>query len=789
MTHPSKICPECGTHYHAAATFCQVDGSALIEDHTPADLLVGTRLLDQFDVQEVIGAGGMGTVYRAHQASLGRDVAIKVLHRDLTKNADAVRRFQREARVATSLVHPNLVEVYLFGELPDGSLYLVMELLEGRTLAQALFEDGDFPLARALRIAHAASLGVGAAHKKGIVHRDVKPENIMLVHRDGDPDFVKVLDFGIARLLWDEQSHVTQSGVIFGTARYISPEGASGEPTDARSDVYSLAVLTYQLLTGAPPFDDPSPVALLMKHLRQKPPPLRPRSGGPIPDAVADVVMRGLNKYPDARQDTAQAFASALERAASSLDIAIKPQASRAPAKGPAATLLQTGPLIDAPAPLPSAAPARPNMATRRDGSAMTAIVHPEIQAQPVRSPQQGEAGERPQARAPHAHVRAGVHARQMMPAVDPTAVVLPVAASHPGAAYAPERGHPHTYSGDTMAQIPGLSRPRARAWMPVAAGFLVGLLVVGGYVAWSSGQDGAQQLEEARSLEARAREALAHGAIDSPPGDNVVELTRRLLEQDPAHAGARAIRREAALLLRERAANARAQNDIDAAREAYEQVLTLFPEDAAATEGLRLLARVEEVASAPPMEAGIHAEPETPTQRQSTRLVGVFGPGMRLPADVVPEFNIFRAGRRVGRISASPGVVSGTWVADHTFTQTGTHEVTLEFGVGAQRVMLRQELSVARARRGSSRGGSSSASSASGPVPTTVGATRPLGPPVGSSRPLGPPTTAPLPPPPGSSTPTTTPTPPPATMDDGIDWGVPATPAGMSEPPAPWTG
>src|SRR5690606_10946429 len=136
--------------------------------------------------------------------------------------------------------HPNLVEVYLFGELPDGSLYLVMEYLEGRTLAQALSEDGHFPLARALRIAHAAALGVGAAHKKGIVHRDVKPENIMLVRRDGDPDFVKVLDFGIARLLWDEQSQVTQSGVIFGTARYISPEGASGEPTDARSDVYSL---------------------------------------------------------------------------------------------------------------------------------------------------------------------------------------------------------------------------------------------------------------------------------------------------------------------------------------------------------------------------------------------------------------------------------------------------------------------------------------------------------------------------------------------------------------------
>ena len=280
MSALRKICPACSTPYHAAATFCQLDGTALVEQEMSLDPLVGTRLLEQFDVLEAVGSGGMGTVYRAHQASQRRDVAIKILHRDLAKNQDAVRRFQREARVASSLDHPNLVDVYLFGELPDGSLYLVMEYLEGRTLAQALFEDGPFPLARALRVAHAVALGVGAAHRQGIVHRDVKPENIMLVARDGDPDFVKVLDFGIARLLWDEQSHVTQSGVIFGTARYISPEGASGEATDARSDVYSLAVLTYQLLTGSVPFDDTSPVALLMKHLRQKPPPIDSRPGG-----------------------------------------------------------------------------------------------------------------------------------------------------------------------------------------------------------------------------------------------------------------------------------------------------------------------------------------------------------------------------------------------------------------------------------------------------------------------------------------------------------------------------
>ncbi|MBK6576661.1 MAG: serine/threonine protein kinase [Sandaracinaceae bacterium] len=756
MSQHPKICPECSTPYHAAATFCQLDGSALVEQQVSADPLVGARLLEQFDVHEAIGSGGMGTVYRAHQAALQRDVAIKILHRDLAKNADAVRRFQREARVASSLDHPNLVDVYLFGELPDGSLYLVMEYLEGRTLAQALFEDGHFPLARGLRIAHATAMGVGAAHRQGIVHRDVKPENIMLVKRDGDPDFVKVLDFGIARLLWDEQSHITQSGVIFGTARYISPEGASGEATDARSDVYSLAVLTYQLLSGSVPFDDPSPVALLMKHLRQKPPPLETRPGGAhVPAAIAEVVMRGLNKHPDARHDNAAAFARALESAAAASGVAITAETSRAAQKGSAATLLQTGPLIDAPAPV--AAPmmaARPQMATRRDGSVMPAIAQQELARMAASVASGPPAG--------NGHGAGMGHARQMMPVVE-----LPVL--HPadvGPRVSHDPGPPGGRSYDeSFVGIPGLSSARPRALMPILVGFLVGAMAVG-LLAFGLFQRGeSEAAEHQRSLEERAREALSHGAIDTPPGDNVLELTRRLLEIDPAHAGARSIRREAALLLRERAANARVQNDMPAAREAYEQVLRLFPEDAAATEGLRLLAQVEQVASAPPLSAGIHLDPDDPGQRERVRLVGVFGPGMRLPSDVVPEFTVLRAGRRLDRLPATPGDVSGTWVADYAFAQTGDHEVTLEFGVGAQRVMLRQDVSVGRADRA--------------PRTTTVRPavpTEPTVPPAGTSRPLGPPTT--LPPPPVEPVPTT--------MNDGIDWGVPSEP---SEEPPPWTG
>ena len=223
--------------YGASATFCQRDGEPL-SAQGEVDPLLGTILLNQFRVDQLIGIGGMGAVYRAHQITLGRDVAIKILHSELTGNPDAVRRFHREAKVATQLEHPNLVRVVLFGELPEGKgLYLVMEYLDGKSIADALKQEGALPLPRALHIANQICAGIGVAHEHGIVHRDIKPENIMLIERHQDPDFVKVLDFGIARLLWDEHTVATQSGVIFGTARYISPEGASGEFTDARSDV------------------------------------------------------------------------------------------------------------------------------------------------------------------------------------------------------------------------------------------------------------------------------------------------------------------------------------------------------------------------------------------------------------------------------------------------------------------------------------------------------------------------------------------------------------------------
>jgi serine/threonine-protein kinase len=314
-----KICLRCGSKFGSRAEYCPHDGSQLVTDDDIADPLLGTVLLEQFRVDEQIGTGGMGTVYRAHQTTVGRDVAIKVLRVELARDEQAVLRFEREARLAISLDHPNLVRVFLSGRLGDGRLYIVMELLEGRSLADELDEHGPPSLERALIMTMKLCAGLGAVHAAGIVHRDIKPENVYLVRRGRDNDFVKLVDFGIARVLEAEGlgPKTTQAGRVFGTATYISPEAATGDETDQRSDIYSLGVLTYQLLTGELPFEGNTAGAVLMQHVHQKPPPLQTKGrGAEVPDAVARVVMRSLEKSPDARQQTLGRFLDSLAEAA-----------------------------------------------------------------------------------------------------------------------------------------------------------------------------------------------------------------------------------------------------------------------------------------------------------------------------------------------------------------------------------------------------------------------------------------------------------------------------------------
>jgi serine/threonine-protein kinase len=296
------------------------------------DPYLGREILGHIEIRQLVGIGAMGRVYRAFQRGIDRDVAVKILHRELCSNETLVTRFHREAKVASRLAHPNVVHVLLFGQLPDGAMYIVMEYLAGMSLQSALAAAGGaMPLPRALHVAVQLCDAAGEAHAQGIVHRDLKPENVMLIHRADDPDFVKVLDFGIARLNWAEPSMATAAGLIFGTARYISPEGAQGEQVGPQGDVYSIATMVYQMLSGRTPFEAERALALLVHQIHDAPPSVKdiPRSAY-VPGPVAEAIMRNLSKVPGERAADARAFGralleSALSSGLSAQDILARP--------------------------------------------------------------------------------------------------------------------------------------------------------------------------------------------------------------------------------------------------------------------------------------------------------------------------------------------------------------------------------------------------------------------------------------------------------------------------------
>src|SRR3954469_10532148 len=282
------------------------------------DPYLGQEISGHIEIRQLVGIGAMGRVYRAFQKGIDRDVAVKILHRELSANAQLVSRFTREAKVASRLQHPNVVQVLLAGQLPDRALYMVMEYLEGLSLQSALAAAGGaLPMPQALHIALQLCEASGEAHAVGIVHRDLKPENVMLVRRGTDPDFVKVLDFGIARINWGEQSVATAAGLIFGTARYISPEGAQGNAVGPASDVYSIATLLYQMLSGRTPFEGDQAVGLLVQQIHDPPPDLKSIDRAKyVPDPLADVIMANLAKDPAHREQDARSLGHAIVDAA-----------------------------------------------------------------------------------------------------------------------------------------------------------------------------------------------------------------------------------------------------------------------------------------------------------------------------------------------------------------------------------------------------------------------------------------------------------------------------------------
>ncbi|MCC6216844.1 MAG: protein kinase [Polyangiaceae bacterium] len=273
------------------------------------DARVGSVVAERYRIVALLGEGGMGVVYRAEHVHMRKPVALKVLHRELTANQEVVARFEREAIAAGRIEHANVASATDFGRLEDGSFYLVLELIGGRSLREVI-DGGGLPVRRALHVVEQVALALDAAHRAGIVHRDLKPDNVMLVEREGDPDFVKVLDFGIAKLSAGEagEPQLTQVGHVFGTPEYMAPEQAQGGTVDARADVYALGIVLYELLTGRTPFAGDDLVVVLARQLTEAPAPL-PET---VPAVLRGLVESMLAKDPSARVQTADEVAARL---------------------------------------------------------------------------------------------------------------------------------------------------------------------------------------------------------------------------------------------------------------------------------------------------------------------------------------------------------------------------------------------------------------------------------------------------------------------------------------------
>ncbi len=254
-------------------------GDAAEAESKPPDPLIGQTVADRYEVESLLGSGGMGSVYRARHIQLRKPVALKVLHGQMTLIPEVVARFEREAVAAARIDHPNVATATDFGTLGDDSFFLVLEYVDGISLSK-LVEEGPLPPARAVRIATQIAQALVAAHAAGIVHRDLKPDNVMLVEKQGDPDFVKVLDFGIAKLSAGDVSNdgpdsqkLTRVGTVFGTPEYMAPEQAAGQPVDERGDVYALGIIIYEMLAGRVPFSKDTIPQTLAAQIAEPPPP------------------------------------------------------------------------------------------------------------------------------------------------------------------------------------------------------------------------------------------------------------------------------------------------------------------------------------------------------------------------------------------------------------------------------------------------------------------------------------------------------------------------------------
>lgn len=302
-----KKCPRCGAEYSDTTTLCPADGTGLEQTGDP---LVGETLAGKYRVEERLSVGGMGTVYRGTHILMDKKVAIKVLRPSLAADEKIVARFSREARAASKISHPHALSVTDFGEDEGGVVFLIMEFLNGRTLKEVIRQEGPLPLTRVVEIMRQVGSALTAAHAEGVVHRDLKSDNIMLLNTTG-ADYAKVLDFGIAKIQESDgevDPGLTSPDLIIGTPQYMSPEQCSqSEKIDSRSDIYSLGVILFEMLVGHVPFVGDSPTVVMLKHLQEQPPSvLNERKD--LPAGVETVIAKALAKRREDRYQTAAAL-------------------------------------------------------------------------------------------------------------------------------------------------------------------------------------------------------------------------------------------------------------------------------------------------------------------------------------------------------------------------------------------------------------------------------------------------------------------------------------------------
>lgn len=316
------VCVHCGTVLLEGSRYCSGCGALLAGSDPHKDPLIGRTIARTYAVMDLVGVGGMGRVYRAEHKMLARTVAIKVIHPHLLSDEQTVARFYTEARAASRLNHPNSVGIIDFGRTDDEMLYLVMEFLRGRDLAQVMVDDGPLPFERICQIINAVLAALGEAHDLDVVHRDLKPENIFIERTRTGRDLVKVVDFGLAKILSapQETRSITSPGLVCGTPDYMSPEQGRGENVDGRGDIYSVGVLLFELMAERLPFVADTPTKIVLKHIQDPvPDPVDAAPHRAIPRILADIAMRAMAKSPGDRFQTPDEMAEALRRAAASI--------------------------------------------------------------------------------------------------------------------------------------------------------------------------------------------------------------------------------------------------------------------------------------------------------------------------------------------------------------------------------------------------------------------------------------------------------------------------------------